>query len=84
MVTESIRKSIIINKSIFLMNNNVISYNQYFYMFYYYNIKDVANELTRITFELFSKEKIKELLCTQFNRSGEKEKWLYLPTCTER
>ena len=82
MITENVRRSTVYN-NVFPINNNDISYNQYFYMLCY-NTKDIANELTRITFELFSKVTIKELLCAKFTKSKKKETSPYLTICIER
>ena len=45
---------------------------KYFYMFFY-DAWDIANELTRITFNLFSEIKVKELLRAKFGKDKKKE-----------
>ena len=57
--------------------------NNFFYLFFY-DPWDVANELTRITFSLFSQIKVKELLRAKFGKNKKKETSPNVVRCIER
>ena len=70
------------NKTTPLKESSCIN-NNFFYLFFY-DPWDVANELTRITFSLFSQIKVKELLKAKFGKNKRKETSPNVVRCVER